>query len=101
MAKRLPPPRIVANPEEKPYCFISYSTREPHVNLLVECVKMVFLSHYGVEVTPSALESGASQRDRITQLISNFTFCIVCLHGLPPNISFATVVLNGEHKPIL
>jgi hypothetical protein len=101
MAKRLPPPRIVANPEEKPYCFISYSTREPHVNLLVECVKMLFLSHYGVEVTPSALESGASQRDRITELISNCTFGIVCLDGLRPNISFEYGVLHGKQKPII
>lgn len=62
---------------------------------------MLFSPHYGVEITPSALESGASQRDQITRLISNCTFGIVCLDGLRPNISFEYGVLHGKQKPVI
>src|SRR5713101_5505214 len=101
MAKLLPPPRTVVKAEQEPYCFISYSTREPHVNLLVECARVLFQASYRVELTPSALASGASQRDQITELISSCAFGIVCLDGLRPNISFEYGILHGKQKPVI
>ena len=84
-----------------PFCFVSYSTREPHVNLLLECARVLFSPHYRVELTPSALASGASQRDQITELISDCTFGIVCLDGLRPNVSFEYGILHGKQKPVI
>jgi len=62
---------------------------------------MLFSPHYRVELTPSALASGASQRDQITQLISDCTFGIVCLDGLRANVSFEYGMLHGKDKPVL
>src|SRR5437867_9419533 len=102
MAKQPPKARAVpAKAAARPFCFVSYSTREPHVGLLLECAKMLFSPHYGVELTPSALVSGASQRDQITQLISDCTFGIVCLDGLRPNVSFEYGMLHGKYKPVI
>jgi len=69
MRKRRRPTTMLLS-EARPFCFVSYSTREPHVGLLLECAKMLFSPHYGVELTPSALASGASQRDQITQFLN-------------------------------
>lgn len=85
----------------QPICFISYSTREPHVNLLIESAKVLFTPHYKIELTPSVLESGASQRDQITNLISKCAFGIVCLDGLRPNVSWEYGVLHGKQKPVI
>jgi hypothetical protein len=87
--------------ENRPYCFVSYSSREPHVNLLLECVGILFSGHYKIEITPSGLIAGASQRDRITELIAGCSFGIVCLDGLRPNVTFEYGMLHAQNKPVI
>lgn len=84
-----------------PSCFVSYSTREPHVGLFIECVEIALEPHFTVEGTPSALQSGASQRDQITQLIRDCIFGIVVLDGLRPNVVFEYGVMHGMGKPVI
>jgi hypothetical protein len=86
---------------KKPYCFVSYSTREPHVQILLDCIQIAFGPHFKVELTPSALESGASQRDQITKLIDACTFSIVVLDGLRPNVVFEYGIIHGIGKQVI
>jgi len=86
---------------EKPHCFVSYSSHEAHVNLLIECLQIVFESHFNVKRTPSALESGASQRDQIIKLIEGCAFAVVALDGLRPNVVFEYGIIQGNRKPVM
>jgi hypothetical protein len=86
---------------QAPTCFVSYSTRESHVSLLIECIEIVLTPHFRVERTPSALESGASQRDQITRIIHDCTFGIVILDGLRPNTLFEYGILHRLKKPVI
>jgi len=47
-------PRRSARP---PYCFVSYSSREPQLPLLLDCLDWVFREHFEVVRTPSCLTS--------------------------------------------
>jgi hypothetical protein len=84
-----------------PYCFISYSTREPEVALLIEAIQAVFSRSYEIQLTPSALESGTSQLLQIEDLIKDCTFSIVVLDGLRPNVVFEYGLLRGYKRPII
>ena len=108
MAKRKLKKRKLKNanavlPEQggKSYCFISYSSREQHVALFLECAKMLFSDYYDVKMTPSALVAGASQRERITELISGCAFGIVCIDGLRPNVTFEYGMMHSQNKPVI
>ena len=59
------------------------------------------MPHFRVERTPSALHSGASQRDQITRLIGGCAFGVVLLDGLRPNVVFEYGVLHGLNKPVI
>jgi hypothetical protein len=61
----------------------------------------VLRPHFRVERTPSALQSGASQRDRITKLIQDCAFGVVILDGLRPNVVFEYGILHGLRKPVI
>jgi nucleoside 2-deoxyribosyltransferase len=52
-------------------------------------------------LTPSALESGASQRDQITKLIKDCEFAVVALDGLRPNVTFEYGMLWALGKPVI
>ncbi len=56
---------------ERPFYFVSYSTGEPQIGFLVECLEIVFGRHFELKQTPSALESGRSQHDVILDLLEN------------------------------
>ena len=86
---------------EPPFCFLSYSTREPHVQALIECIEIVMTPHFKVVRTPSALHSGASQRDQITKLIEGSSFGIVILDGLRANVVFEYGIMHGLRKPVI
>ncbi|HEV2424923.1 MAG TPA: hypothetical protein VGZ29_08855 [Terriglobia bacterium] len=88
-------------PVKTPFCFVSYSTREPHVEALIECIEIVMSPHFNVVRTPSALQSGASQRDQITTLIKESSFGIVVLDGLRPNVVFEYGIMHGLGKPVI
>jgi len=85
----------------RPLCFVSYSTREPHVQLLLQSARILFSPHYDIRITPSALEAGASQRDRITELIKRCAFAIVALDGLRPKVVWEYGMLHALEKPVI
>jgi hypothetical protein len=85
----------------KPYCFVCYSSHEPHVALFIECLQIVFSKFYDVRRTPEAMESGASQRKEIMASIKGCAFGIVCLDGLRPNVTFEYGALHAHDKPLL
>jgi len=87
--------------DQRPYCFVSYSTREAHVKLLIDCLRMVFTPHFELKLTPPALESGASQLGQIVKLIEGCTFAVVVLDGLRPNVVFEYGILHALNKPVL
>jgi nucleoside 2-deoxyribosyltransferase len=64
-------------------------------------LRIVVGKHFKVELTPSALESGASQRDQITALIEGCAFAVVILDGLRPNVVFEYGILHGRNKPVI
>lgn len=88
-------------PESKPYCFISYSSRESHVHALLPCIWIAFSPHFDVRVTPSALESGADQLTQINDMIDGCSFGIVVLDGLRPNVTFEFGRLTAKDKPVI
>ena len=90
-----------AKENQAPTCFVSYSTRESHVNPLIECIDIVLTPHFKVERTPSALQSGASQREQITRLIEHCALGVVILDGLRPNVVFEYGILHGLRKPVI
>jgi hypothetical protein len=93
-------PRREAIPES-PYFFVSYSTREPQVPVFIDCLRIVLGPHFKVKLTPSALESGASQREQIMELIERCSFAIVILDGLRPNVVFELGVIYAKGKPLM
>ncbi len=87
--------------QPKPYCFVSYSTRERHVQILIECLGIVFTPHFEIKLTPSALASGSSQRDQITSLIEKCAFAVVSLDGLRPNVVFEYGIIHAAGRPVI
>jgi hypothetical protein len=69
--------------------------------MLIDCLRIVVGKHFKVELTPSALESGASQRDQVTALIEGCAFGVVILDGLRPNVVFEYGILHGRNKPVI
>jgi hypothetical protein len=92
-------PKQTAKP--RPYCFVSYSSRETHVNVLFPCLHIAFGSHFNLRLTPSALESGASQYQQIVELIQGCAFAVVVLDGLRPNVTFEYGLLEARNIPVI
>jgi hypothetical protein len=88
-------------PSTKPYCFVSYSSREPHVNILFPCLWIALSPSFDLRLTPSALESGASQRTQIHELIAGCAFAVVILDGLRPNVTYEYGLLDAHSKPVI
>jgi hypothetical protein len=86
---------------ERPYFFVSYSTREAHVPVLIDCLRIVLGPYYELKLTPSALESGASQREQIIELVEKSSFAVVILDGLRPNVVFELGLIHAKDKPLL
>jgi hypothetical protein len=85
----------------KPFYFVSYSTGEPQIALLVECLEIVFGGHFEIKRTPSSLEVGKSQHDLILDQVRRSTFGVVCLDGLRPNVIFEYGAMKGANKGVL
>lgn len=51
--------------------------------------------------TPSALESGASQENKIEDLVGGCAFAVVSLDGLRPNVIYEYGLIRGRSKPML
>jgi hypothetical protein len=61
----------------------------------------MFEHYFEMKVTPSALQSGSSQREQITDLIAGSSFAVVCLDGLRPNVIFEYGILHGKGAPTM
>jgi hypothetical protein len=85
----------------KPFYFVTYSTGEPQIAVLIECLEIVFGRYFEQKRTPPALESGRSQHDVILDLIGKCAFGVVCLDGLRPNVIFEYGAMRGAKKPVL
>lgn len=90
-----------AESKGRPYCFVSYSSREPHFSVLLPCLWIALGPVFDLRLTPSALESGASQRLQIIDHISGCSFAIVVLDGLRPNVTYEYGLLDAYGKPII
>ena len=85
----------------KPYYFVSYSSREPHVGILLDALALVLGKHFEQHRTPGTLESATSQYERILQEIAEASFGVVILDGLRPNVLFEYGIMVGKGKPVL
>jgi len=83
------------------YIFVSYSTKEIHISLLLSLLWIVFSKEFDLKLTPSALRSGVSQLDQICQLAKNCSFAVVVLDGLRPNVIFEYGLLRAFGRPII
>jgi hypothetical protein len=93
-------PKKNAKPRE-PRCFVSYSTREPEVKVLIDCLRIVFARNFRIDLTPSAFESGGSQLQQVSDLIEKCAFAVVVLDGLRPNVVFEYGIIHGKNKPTI
>jgi len=84
-----------------PHYFVSYSSRELHVENLLDALNLVLGKHFEQRRTPAALESGTSQYDQILKGIEEASFCVVILDGLRPNVVFEYGIMVGKGKPVL
>lgn len=85
----------------KPYYFVSYSSREKHVENLLDALRLVLSQHFDQRLTPAALKSGESQRERILSEMAGAAFGVVILDGLRPNVVFEYGIMVGMNKSVL
>ena len=85
----------------KPYYFVSYSSRESHVENLLDALQLVLREHFEQRRTPATIESGESQYERILTDIEGASFGVVILDGLRPNVVFEYGIMVGKGIPIL
>jgi hypothetical protein len=97
----MPSARKSGKGNAKPYCFVSYSSREPHVQILFPCLWIALAPSFDVRLTPSALESGADQRSQIIDLIEGCSFAVVVLDGLRPNVTYEYGLLEAHERPVI
>lgn len=88
-------------PTSKPYCFLSYSSKEPQIKVLIPCIWIAISSRFDLKLTPTGLEAGASQLAQILKLIKGCDFAIVALDGLRPNVVFEYGLLEASEKPVI
>ena len=84
-----------------PHYFVSYSSREPHIKILLDALELVLGKHFEQHRTPAALESGESQYDQIFREIEGASFGVVILDGLRPNVVFEYGIMVGKGIPVL
>ena len=99
--KRFPAPALAEPANQRPFFFVAYSTGEPQVTVLIECLEIVLGRHFDLKRTPLALESEHSQHDMILDLVGSCAFGVVCLDGLRPNVVFEYGAMKGARKPVM
>ncbi len=90
--------------EESPRtCFIVFSSREEHVEVVIDCIDIVFdkIQKYKVVRLDQHLKSGDSQFTELTDLLNTCCFAIIILDGFRPNVLFEYGVLKGLGKPCI
>ncbi len=84
-------------------CFVVFSSREEHVEVVIDCAETVFqeTNKYEVLRLDQRLKSGDSQYAELTDLLSSCCFAIVILDGFRPNVLFEYGILKGLGKPCI
>ncbi len=85
----------------KPYCFLSYSSREAQIRVLIPCIWIAISPYFDLKLTPTGLEAGSSQLAQIVTLIKGCDFAVVALDGLRPNVVFEYGLLSACNKPVI
>jgi len=86
-------------------CFVVFSSREKHVEIVIDCVETVFQKaktrRFEVQRLDQHLKSGDSQYTELTDLLSSCCFAVVILDGFRPNVLFEYGILRGLGKPCI
>lgn len=86
-------------------CFVVFSSREKHVEIVIDCVETVFqeakAKRFEVLRLDQHLKSGDSQYAELTDLLSTCCFAVVILDGFRPNVLFEYGILKGLGKPCI
>lgn len=84
-------------------CFVVFSSREAHVEIVMDCIETVFQEsgQFKVVRLDRHLKSGDSQYAELTELLASCCFAVVILDGFRPNVLFEYGVLRGLHKPCI
>ncbi|SRR5216684_1742705 len=86
---------------QRPYLFVSYSTREEHVPLFLDALEQAVADTYDIRKTPDLLETSQSQLEQIRRTIHMCSIGIVLLDGLRPNVVFEYGLLIGMQRPTM
>jgi tetratricopeptide (TPR) repeat protein len=86
-------------------CFVVYSSRESHVEVVIDCIEAVFQKPGNLNLDVlrlgQCLKSGDSQYEELHDLLSTCCFAIVILDGFRPNVLFEYGILKGLGKPCI
>lgn len=89
--------------EKSRICFIVFSSREPHTEIVIDCIEAVLGQEFKYEVIrlDKYISSGESQYTEINKIINECSIGVVILDGFRPNILFEYGILNGLKKPCI
>ena len=84
-------------------CFVVFSSREKHVEIVIDCAEAVFKDSALFEIIrlDQHLKSEDSQYGELLDLLSSCCFAIVILDGFRPNVLFEYGILKGLNKPCI
>ncbi len=89
---------------DKPrFCFVVFSSKEEHIEIVLDCVERVIKEkeNYEVKRLDDSLKSEDSQYKELTDLLNECSFAVVILDGLRPNVVFEYGILKGLGKPCI
>ena len=84
-------------------CFIVFSSKEEHIENVIDSIEMVIKDKYDFTVKRLDKEIGSdeSQYETILDSLKECSFGIVILDGLRPNVMFEYGLLKGLGKPVM
>lgn len=85
------------------FCFVVFSSKEEHIEIVIDCVERVIKEkeNYEVKRLDNSLKSEDSQYKELTDLLSGCSFGVIILDGLRPNVLFEYGILKGLGKPCI
>lgn len=89
--------------EVKRTCFIVYSSREPHIEIILDAIESVLEStnKYDVKRLATHGVSGYSQYSQLISFLNSCALAIIILDGFRPNVLFEYGILVGLNKPCI
>jgi tetratricopeptide (TPR) repeat protein len=94
--------KLTSNSDKgKSDCFIIYSTKEEHIDVVIDCIEMALGDLFRVRKLPDILKSGDSQYGELQQILKKCALAIVILDGFRPNVLFEYGVIQGLLKPCI